>query len=279
MKIILSRKGFDSSVGGYPSPVLPDGTMLSLPIPSSLDSLSYSDIVGPGGKTYQAYMDELSILGKVGGKGAHLDPDLLADARPRKVGWRPSFGQVLAAAGHLRNKCVGTGDLFLFYGWFRHTAIDGDGKLRFIGSSDGFHAIYGYLFIGEVMAVTEATKLPVWLYDHPHAVLERRKNANNVLYIAATRSPYNDAMPGAGTLLFDESLVLTKPGMSRSCWNLAPKLFKHLEISYHTKASWKDGYFQSRPKGQEFVIGADSDLVDWACNLIQSRAARHSEKF
>jgi len=33
MKIILSRKGFDSSYGGCPSPILPDGTLLSLPIP------------------------------------------------------------------------------------------------------------------------------------------------------------------------------------------------------------------------------------------------------
>ena len=34
MKVILSRKGFDSSNGGCPSPILPDGTLLSLPIPS-----------------------------------------------------------------------------------------------------------------------------------------------------------------------------------------------------------------------------------------------------
>lgn len=33
MKIILSRKGFDSSVGGVASPLFPDGTLLSLPIP------------------------------------------------------------------------------------------------------------------------------------------------------------------------------------------------------------------------------------------------------
>ena len=34
MKVILSRKGFDSSNGGCPSPILPDGTLLSLPIPT-----------------------------------------------------------------------------------------------------------------------------------------------------------------------------------------------------------------------------------------------------
>ena len=31
--MILSRKGFDSKNGGIASPILPDGTLLSLPIP------------------------------------------------------------------------------------------------------------------------------------------------------------------------------------------------------------------------------------------------------
>lgn len=33
MKIILSRKGFDSGNGGFPSPKMPDGTLLTMPIP------------------------------------------------------------------------------------------------------------------------------------------------------------------------------------------------------------------------------------------------------
>ena len=44
MKVILSRKGFDSQYGGMPSPILPDGTMLSLPIPSKDDNIKYSDL-------------------------------------------------------------------------------------------------------------------------------------------------------------------------------------------------------------------------------------------
>ena len=34
MKVILSRKGFDSANGGILSPIFEDGTMLSFPIPS-----------------------------------------------------------------------------------------------------------------------------------------------------------------------------------------------------------------------------------------------------
>ena len=33
MKVIFSRKGFDSSYGGFPSIILPDGQMISFPIP------------------------------------------------------------------------------------------------------------------------------------------------------------------------------------------------------------------------------------------------------
>ena len=35
MRLIFSRKGFDSQYGEVPSPILPNGQMISLPIPSS----------------------------------------------------------------------------------------------------------------------------------------------------------------------------------------------------------------------------------------------------
>ena len=34
MKVVLSRKGFDSANGGIMSPIFEDGTMVSFPIPS-----------------------------------------------------------------------------------------------------------------------------------------------------------------------------------------------------------------------------------------------------
>ena len=48
MKIILSRKGFDSGYGGMPSPILPDGTMLSMPIPSNGDLVKYCNLYHQG---------------------------------------------------------------------------------------------------------------------------------------------------------------------------------------------------------------------------------------
>jgi len=57
MKVILSRKGFDSAYGGYPSPILPDGKMVSLPIPLE-DSIRYSDLK-IGESTYFDLMSSL----------------------------------------------------------------------------------------------------------------------------------------------------------------------------------------------------------------------------
>lgn len=44
MKIVLSRKGFDSSFGGVASPILPDERLVSLPIPYQHSPVTYNDI-------------------------------------------------------------------------------------------------------------------------------------------------------------------------------------------------------------------------------------------
>jgi hypothetical protein len=47
--LILSRKGFDSGFGGRPSPVLPDGRMVSLPIPEDPSPVSFGEcLIDPG---------------------------------------------------------------------------------------------------------------------------------------------------------------------------------------------------------------------------------------
>ena len=44
MKVILSRKGMDSTSGGMASPILPDGTLLSLPIPDKTARTTYKKL-------------------------------------------------------------------------------------------------------------------------------------------------------------------------------------------------------------------------------------------
>jgi len=108
MKIILSRKGFDSAYGGYPSPILPSGDMVSLPIPLC-DSIKYSDLK-IGNSTYYDLMRDLKPKIKCHGKWidlnketkCHLDPDVHKDSIKREAGWKPCFGQIDAAQSHLR---------------------------------------------------------------------------------------------------------------------------------------------------------------------------------
>jgi hypothetical protein len=43
LKIILSRKGFDSVAGEIASPIMPDGTLLYMPIPFA-DGVTYGNL-------------------------------------------------------------------------------------------------------------------------------------------------------------------------------------------------------------------------------------------
>src|SRR5258707_387076 len=109
MKIILSRKGFDSSEGGVPSPILPDGRLFSLPIPHAHQPapVTYEQI-DVFGRSAASVLCDLQPSRTWAKENAHLDPDLRLDAVPREVGWRPLFGQDGAAQAHLTNNGVET---------------------------------------------------------------------------------------------------------------------------------------------------------------------------
>lgn len=96
MKIILSRKGFDNSNGGCPSPILPDDTMLSMPIPSD-DNVKYKDLMHDN-------ISYLKLLENLNPKqiynSCHLDPDIRDNVRKTKPSnWKPAFGQIDSAQG------------------------------------------------------------------------------------------------------------------------------------------------------------------------------------
>ena len=156
-KVILSRKGFDSEYGGYPSPILPDNKLIFLPIPS-YDSIKYSDLKLDKNKTYCSLMKELKPKIKYDGlwqeltqdTKCHLDPDIYTDALQRKKYWKPCFGQMNQAQSHLINKGVREDDLFLYFGWFKKTVYKND-KLQFDSSAPDLHIIFGYLQIGEII--------------------------------------------------------------------------------------------------------------------------------
>jgi hypothetical protein len=278
MKIVLSRKGFDSAFGGNPSPILQDRRMISFPIPS-YDSTKYSDLMVDNNQSYYELMRQLVFKIKYKKEWieltkdtkCHLDPDIYANIIQRTENWKPCFGQIDKAQSHLDNEGVKENDLFLFFGWFNETILK-KGILQFV--KPDLHIIFGYLQIGEILKVNTEIKIPNWLINHPHGNDEvRKKRSNNTIHIARDNLTWDKSKPGAGIFKFHEDLVLTKTGFSRSKWEL-PSFFKGKRISRHSEKSWnKEGYFKSVDIGQEFVIEDNKDVENWAKQLINDNIA------
>lgn len=266
MKLILSRKGFDSASGGFPSPILPDGTLLSLPIPSEEDCQNTYAGLYYNGMSYQEIIDSLNAR-----KAAHLptychlDPDIRKSIRQRENLWRPSFGQMGAPLTHLRNQGVKEGDFFLFFGLFKETEINEKGKIQFIQGAPERHIIYGYLQIEKV--ITTPAEVPYWLNQHPHVAYSASwMKHSNAIFVASDTLSFNNDLSGASCLNFRNDRVLTKDGMSCSRWNL-PDFFREVTISSHPNP-WKENYFQSVGRGQEFVMDMTPKILEWVKDRI-----------
>ena len=283
MRLILSRKGFDSASGGCPSSIMPDGSMLSLPIPDPASRIPYAALEWRGVNVGQLVAD-LTGDPERRTHRAHLDPDIDPQVFARTVGWRPLFGQTGGAQGHLRNQDVGPGDLFLFFGLFRRVEKN-QGAWRFVKGSPKQHVLWGWLQVGEVHAVNSlaADALP-WARYHPHFRGDR--GPNNTLYVAADelRLP-GERTYAAGAGLFPRigpSLVLTAPDAeSPSRWRLASGFFPsagRAPLSHHGKLGrWRciegDGCsLQSVARGQEFVldIAQYPEVGEWLTCLFDT---------
>jgi len=276
MKTILSRKGFDSGSGGRASPIMPDGTLLSLPIPDKFGNYRYQDLNldHPYYKNYYGLMNDLGVKFNKIGENCHLDPDLIENVVERKKGWKPLFGQSGYSQSHLEKMGVKEGDLFLFFGKFNQT-IEHNGRLHFSSSKNDVHMIYGYLKVGHVWNIQNEMDTPLWMKHHPHISDNNEYRSKNAIY-EASKYLINSDILGAGVFSFDKELVLTKKGCSSSIWNL-PDFFRDVKISYHTNTKaygWKGDYFQSAKRGQEFVIQDNPEIETWAINLIKKHAVK-----
>ncbi len=280
MRLILSRKGFDSQSGGCPSPIFPDGTLYSLPIPYDPSEITYADL-WHGNTNIGGVVADLTGNPAGANVPAHLDPDINYAAYPRQEGWCPLFGQSGAAQGHLDNQGVQIGDLFLFFGLFRKVEKT-SGRWRFVKDAPELHILWGWLQIGKIRKVDKLAKneLP-WTRYHPHRHPSRGKDPTNTLYIAseALNLGGGPITPGAGCFSeFHERLILTNPnGSGLTDWRL-PRCFYpdngNSPLTYHPKLHrWRHddqyAYLQSASRGQEFVLDLDQypDVTDW---LVQS---------
>lgn len=216
MKVILSRKGFDSSNGGIVSPILEDDTMISFPIPSN-DSSTYNDLHHEG----ISYSKILTDLRYKGGELCHIDPDLDQYRMVKKIdGWQPAFGQIDSSATYLKNIGIQEGDLFLFFGNFHRVSCD-DGIFKYVKKSGDFYqdndlqVIWGYMQVGKVIDDPEEQKKLWW---HPHSDESRVSNKTNLIFTALKNLTFDVNKPGAGLLSYDKKRVLTLEHSNKATW-------------------------------------------------------------
>lgn len=283
-KIILSRKGFDSSYGGRPSPILPDGTMISFPIPAE----DYETVSAPYGElkcgnlTYIDLMKQLKVKKIEDSTKVHLDPDINYSVVERKSkDWKAILGQCKGSATHLANQGVGKGDIFLFFGWFKKVILTEQGYKYDPADGNGRHVIWAYMEIDDVINIEEGAKYPECYLAHPH--FQYRNWKNNIAYVASEKLSFSPKMSGAGVFKFDERLILSYDSERRSFWKL-PKFFhpdNGVSITHNVnpeKWAIKDDccILKSADIGQEFVISEHSDVENWAKGIILNNI---NEKF
>jgi len=273
VKLIFSRKGFDSSAGGVPSPLV-DGRPISLPIPSRMPTpIRFRDL-----SNHVAELVRDLTRGRIAAdRPCHLDPDIDAKSLMRQPGWRGALGQVSAAQSHLSNNDVGSGDVFLFWGLYRPAVRSQKGPWTFSGNSE--HTLFGWLQIDEVLTIGEdplpaLTSYP-WLRSHPH--LAPGWASNNTVYVARERLMLPDRrvdLPGFG--LLDRGSRLTAPGSSQpSLWAVPPwldPLRGGTGMTYHPIERWNhDGTVRSAARGQEFVadVGNRQDAIEWLLHILR----------
>lgn len=244
MRIVFSRKGFDSAAGGGPSPIV-DGRPLSLPIPAGVASRTSYDALGLGEHARRA------SRGKIGGGDlCHHDPMFLED---KDRGGTFLFGQCGAAQTHLVNQRVGVGDVFVFFGLFREEA-----------SGEPHHRISGFMEVEEIVDLMQPAPADLVALGHPHALTPHGKN--DVVYRG----------PGATARTAPDSLRLTVAGGPPTLWH-RPKWLRPGGLSYHDRADrWlPGGRLRSVARGQEFVadVGKRQPPRDWLAGVIAAITA------
>ncbi|RDC60730.1 hypothetical protein HME9302_01946 [Alteripontixanthobacter maritimus] len=243
MKIVFSRKGFDSASGGGPSPIV-DGAPVSLPIPAMLrdgapvSRTTYGDL-GLGEAVTKA------SRGKLGASDfAHHDPMF--------TGGECLFGQVGTAQSHLANRGVGVGDVFLFFGLFQKAGCT------------PHHRIFGFLKVEQKISLADCPPeilAELKAHRHPHALAMH--GTNDCIY----RGPGRIAVNACDVL----RLSVPDGQGSPSLWN-RPEWLKPDGLSYHDRADrWLHGRrLQSVARGQEFVadVGQREAPRRWLDDVI-----------
>lgn len=285
-RIVLSRKGSDSTWGGRPSLRIRD-ELISLPIPE------HSRRQRECHQNHHARYQDLPLHLQVGSLHSylsvesddcvHLDPDIRAWLRPTlesQAETRLLFGQEGTSQSHLLNQGVCLEDpnaeldtLFLFFGWFKEATIAAS-RATYMGSDR--HIIWGWFQVARSFPLDSRDDLQTvaWAAHHPHVLngkeyLAVRRKQPNRLYVARERTSFAPQMAGAGCFTWTQNHELTQgctANVNRSDW-CVPEFLLKTGLTYNTPkkshCSKKNGniHFRSAPIGQEFVFPRDRALI------------------
>ena len=279
-RIILSRKGFDSSAGGHPNWIFKN-KLYPIPIPQAYSGIAYKEMQFENNLSYFDVMKDLGITQFSEG---HLDPDIHAkQLSQRKTHWQGIFGQHGAALSHLNHRNVGEDDLFLFFGWFKQIDYVNN-KFSYVKEAPDIHVVWGYLEVDQIIDF-QKKRPDLWMQYHPHYVFREDYSTLNSLFLAKPNSTLFPNQPGAAWLNFHEKLILTKPeeNKKRGQWLLPRCFFDNDDkclLSYHEKRIGKKknkNWYEvaAANRGQEFVLNTELlpknsklSLIDWLENLI-----------
>jgi hypothetical protein len=288
-KIILSKKGFDSSYGNRPSIIL-GKRLISMPIPdaggteySKLYLSSQETLCGVAEKYYETIKykkDGNQEKFEATKMKCHPDPNIVDYFLCKKqgLGFMGSVGQVGDAQNFLAKHDIKQNDIFLFFGQF---AKPHDTKKNKFIEND-HHVIWGYLKVTEKLEPYTMTKEQrrekekqngyAWLKFNPHWNIENHKEnkkaKNDCIYIGAEYGVFD----------YDENkLNLTKPYSKIGKWQFPKKIFKNARIESEKPIHNNeiiDGSFElAETYGQEFLIlengkqESPKAVIEWAEKL------------
>ena len=286
-KIILSRKGFDSQNGGFPSPVFPDGTMFSIPIPGKLNRETYKDLDFkynniPISEILNDITNRSIRINGIRKNADYTETKFRCHYDPQTINNFFTLGQTGSALSHLNKQNVGKGDVFVFYGLFRKVEFNQkNNKWKY--KDKPFHCIFGYMKVKDIIEIKNKQfnieKYP-FFKNHPHLQPDfLNEFPESKIYIGSTFEYFK----------FDKKRILTDMDNYKnvSKWKL-PINFDFTEyITYIQKMEVKNNscYIQHTGYGQEFVISTEEipspqkeKLLNYFANILDIKDKGFFEK-
>ncbi len=284
-KVILSKKGLDSSDGNTLPNLIWDDEFVVFPMIDSknLDEycsgnkkLAYRDMKICSDNNFWDYMEkskkfmsermQKSYDKLTNSKHFHADPNLINFWGTKNfVG---SLGQCDIAQDFLNSHNIRKGDIFLFFNRFTKVNKEKD-HFIFDCYFEDRYVIYGYLIVDEFFNLDNGNNNLLDKYDclkfNPHIQTKHyaKKHHNNTIYVGRKYGMFN----------FNEKLILTSPYSKNKTNIIVPEL-ANVKVNCETKESQsqkfdQDGRFTLLDRCQEYVLEENEQVLNWALELIK----------